>query len=145
MKQYLLISALLFGFTTFSLAQKKEGDKSSIPAAAKAALTKAFPGATAVKWDKEKAGYEAEFKLNGKQMSANFDGQGSMLESETAIKSSELPAPALEYIKTHYKGAKITETAKIVKANGEVNYEAEIKKMDVMFDANGKFLKEVKD
>jgi hypothetical protein len=32
-----------------------------------------------------------------------------------------------------------------VKANGEVNYEAEVPHKDVIFDANGKFIKEAKD
>jgi hypothetical protein len=39
----------------------------------------------------------------------------------------------------------VKETAKITKANGEVNYEVGIKGKDVLFDAKGKFLKEAKD
>jgi hypothetical protein len=35
--------------------------------------------------------------------------------------------------------------AKITKANGEVNYEAEVKGQDLIFDANGRFLKSIKE
>ena len=78
-------------------------------------------------------------------MSAIFSADGTMLRSEMTIKTSELPASVLQYTSAHYKGAFIKEAARITKANGEVNYEAEVKKTDVMFDASGKFIKEVKD
>jgi hypothetical protein len=48
-------------------------------------------------------------------------------------------------MKQHYPGIAIGEAARITKANGETNYEAEIKGKDVVFDAKGKFLKEEKD
>jgi hypothetical protein len=60
------------------------------------------------------------------------------------IKVSELPGSVMQYITAHHKGASVKEAAKITKANGEVNYEAEVKGMDLIFDATGKFLKEVK-
>jgi hypothetical protein len=56
-----------------------------------------------------------------------------------------LPANVVAYVKAHYKGAAIKEGAKITKADGTINYEAEVNKMDVVFDANGKFIKEAKD
>jgi hypothetical protein len=144
MKRYILAFTALIGVLAATQAQKKEAGKSTPPALVKAALLRTFPGATAVKWSKEEGSYEAEFKLNGKEMSADLDETGAILESEEALKIRELPAAALDYIKTHYKGAKISESARITKANGEVNYEAEVRKADVMFDKNGKFLKEVK-
>jgi len=51
----------------------------------------------------------------------------------------------MEYVKAHYKGATAKEAAKITKADGTVNYEAEVSKKDVIFDAKGKFIKEEKD
>ena len=49
------------------------------------------------------------------------------------------------YIKTHYNDASITEAAHIVKGDGKIVYEAEVNKKDILFDANGKFLKEVNE
>jgi hypothetical protein len=51
----------------------------------------------------------------------------------------------LAYVKANYKNKKIKGGAKISKLDGTVNYEAEVNGVDVMFDADGKFLKEVKD
>ena len=89
--------------------------------------------------------YEAGFKQNGNTMSALFWANGTMTESEMDIKVSDLPAAVLAYVKEHYKGKAIKEGAKITKADGTVNYEAEVAGKDVIFDANGNFLKEVKE
>ncbi len=66
--------------------------------------------------------------------------QGTILETETAIALSDLPATAKTYINQHYKGKKTKEVAKIVKTNGEIAYQAEINGSDVLFDANGNFI-----
>jgi hypothetical protein len=150
MKQYVLMTILALGISSVSLAQteEKEGKASknaTPPAAAKAALSKAFPGSTHVKWEKEGSEFEASFDHGGKKMSAVVDAQGNLKESEMELKVSELPSAVLQYIKDHYNGATIKEAAKITKANGEVNYEAEVKGTDVIFDVSGKFIREVKD
>lgn len=149
MKRYLLLLAVATGLTMTGFAQKEKEEKNeksvAAPAAAKAAFTKAFPGASKVKWMKEKADFEVGFTQGGKEMSAVYDAKGTLKETEVDIKISELPAAATEYIKQHYKGAKIKEAAKLTLANGDVNYEAEVNETDVMFDATGKFLKEIKE
>ena len=77
-------------------------------------------------------------------MSAVIDKNGTIVETETDIPVTDLPN-SQDYIKKNYPGTKIEEAARIVKANGEVNYEAEVHHKDVIFDANGKFIKEAKD
>jgi Putative beta-lactamase-inhibitor-like, PepSY-like len=119
-------------------------DASKVPAAVKESFAKQFPGASA-KWEKEDGKFEAGFKQNGNSMSALFEATGTMTESEMDIKVADLPASVLTYVKKHYKGKTIKEGAKITKADGMVNYEAEVAGKDVLFDVNGKFLKEVKD
>ena len=74
-----------------------------------------------------------------------FEPNGTFTESEVDIKAAVLPATVLAYVKEHYKGKTIKEAAKITKADGAINYEAEVNGKDVIFDANGKFLKEMKD
>ncbi len=73
-----------------------------------------------------------------------FD-DGTVSETETGIKISDLPASVIEYVKSNHKGAAIEEAAKITKANGEVNYEAGVNDKDLIFDETGKFLKEESD
>jgi len=136
----LLVMVVLIGCA--ACAQKL--DASKVPAAVKAAFTKQYPG-TAVKWEMEDGKYEASFKQNGSSMSVLYGANGTMTESEVDIKTTELPAAVLAYVKEHYKGKSIKEGAKITKADGTVNFEAEVDGKDVIFDASGKFIKEVKD
>jgi len=142
MKQ-LLLAASVMGAMLGANAQKLEADK--VPAVVKTAFTKQFPGATAVKWEKEDGQYEAGFKQGNDKMAAMYKPDGTFTESEVSIPVSALPASVTEYMNTHYKGTPVKEGAKITKADGTVNYEAEINGMDVIFDASGKFLKTEKD
>ncbi len=119
-------------------------DASKVPANVKASFAKAYPGITA-KWEKENGKYEVNFKKDGNTMSVLIETNGNITETETDIKTSDLPATVLAYVKEHYAGKKIKEAAKLVKADGSVNYEAEVNGKDVIFDANGKFIKEAKD
>ena len=137
-----MMTALVAAIGFSACAQKI--DASKVPAAVKAAFAKQYPGVT-VKWEKEDGKFEAGFKHNGSTMSALFEANGMMTESEMDIKVADLPASVLVYVKDHYKGKSIKEGAKITKADGTVNYEAEVDGKDVIFDANGKFLKEAKD
>lgn len=142
MKKILMMCALTTVVVISACAQKIDAAK--VPAAVKTAFAKQYPGAT-VKWEKEAGKYEAGFKQNGNTMSALFEANGTMIENEMDIKIADLPAPVLAYVKEHYKGKTIKEGAKITKADGTVNYEAEVAGKDVIFDANGNFLKEVKE
>ncbi len=138
---FLFAIALTMSVAVFA----QTGDKAMAPAAAKTAFAKAFPGAEKAKWGKEKKGYEVEFSLSGKQMSAVYDKTGAIKETEEDIKPDALPGAVTSYVKAHYPKAFIKEAAKITLANGEVNYEAEVNKKDLIFDATGKFLREEKD
>ncbi len=113
-----------------------------VPAPVKEAFAKQFPGASA-KWVKEEEKYEAGFKQNGHEMSAVFEANGTMTESEMEITIAELPAMIKEYIKTHYNNTAIKEAAKITSVSGTMEYEAAIKGKDIIFDSNGNFIKEI--
>lgn len=117
-----------------------------VPAIVKAEFDKSFPHTNVKKWDKEDDNYEANFSKDGKAMSAVYDANGKWLETETDIAATALPAAIVTYIKEHYKGAAIKEAASLKTPNGE-RYEAEVKgvKRDLLFDGNGKFLKEEED
>ena len=141
MKKLLSLVALATAIGFSACAQKLNASK--VPAAVKATFEKQYPGVS-VKWEKEDGKYEAGFKQNDNTMSALYEANGTMTESEMDIKVSDLPASVLAYVKENYKGKKIKEGAKITKSDGTVNYEAEVDGKDVIFDATGKFLKEMK-
>lgn len=139
MRKVTILLASMFA-VTFANAQKAS-DK-EIPTAVKNTLQKNYPNAKEIKWEKEKANYEAEFEVNETDYSVLIDASGNILETEVEIKIDELPANAKAYISKNYAGQKIKEAAKITDSKGVVTYEAEIKGKDLIFDSNGNFIKE---
>ncbi|MEI6522434.1 MAG: PepSY-like domain-containing protein [Bacteroidota bacterium] len=139
----LVVFSLTFMISLFSFAQKiKENE---LPEDVKTAFKNIYPQTKAEKWEKEGNNFEAEFKHNKIEQSVLFDAQGNILETEIEIEKNKLPNTVLEYVKTNYKGHSIKEAAKINDSKDAVFFEVEIKGMDVIFDSNGKFLREVKD
>ncbi len=139
---------LLFIPLAFMLVFSACGQKvkiEDVPAAVTAKFKSLYPSITDVKWSKEKANFEAEFDLNKVETSVLFDATGNALETETEIAVADLPAAVREYVKLHYEDAKIKEASKIVDSKSVITYEAEVKGTDVIFDAQGNFIKEVKE
>ncbi|HUS03131.1 MAG TPA: PepSY-like domain-containing protein [Chitinophagaceae bacterium] len=150
MKKTLGIIAILFAVSTASFAQKEKGEKGekednkkiSVPVAVKSALSKKYPTATKITWEKENGNYEANWGgKEGEDNSVQFTPSGNFIEVINVIPVSQLPAPVIAYIKAHYKAAKITEAGKVTDAKGKIFYEAEVKKKDLIFDVNGNFIK----
>jgi hypothetical protein len=140
MKKLLLIAVGTL-CVTFMHAQKLK--ENQVPQIVRNSFQKQYPK-TKASWEKEKEGYEASFKQGTTDMSVIINKNGTIIETETDIQVSALPAGILAYIKEHYKGEKVKEAARIVNEKGVVTYEAELKGKDLLFDTNGKFLKEVK-
>jgi len=98
-KSIFIIAALTFGL--FACGQTP-------PKAVTDNFAKKFNGATKVKWDtEEKNEWEAEFKMNGKDMSVCFDDAGKWLNTEAVISEKDLPANVLKAVQTAYAGWKI--------------------------------------
>ncbi|MEH6408263.1 MAG: hypothetical protein V7767_13365, partial [Leeuwenhoekiella sp.] len=72
MKNLKSLKILFLALVTFSCSSTKE-----IPNAVNEAFAKKFPNAKSVKWDKEtETEWEAEFKMDGMEYSANFTDEG---------------------------------------------------------------------
>jgi hypothetical protein len=140
MKKIFLFLAVVLLATSMYAQKLKDAQ---VPAVVKSGFQKQYPN-TKGTWERENGNYEMTFKKEGSDVSVLINGNGTIVETETDIAVSQLPATASNYIKKHYKGQQVKEAAKIVKANGEVSFEAELKGKDILFDANGKFLREVK-
>ena len=139
MKKYIVMMVCLAAINLSCLAI-------TVPKEVSDAFAKKFPGATNIKWGKENAKeYEAEFKLNGKMISANFSADGKWMETEAAIEVSGLPAAAISTITAKYPGYTIYGAFKIEKADEKTRYEAEIKKgskkTEVILDTDGTIIK----
>jgi hypothetical protein len=142
MKKFLSIG-FLKALVAISFAQSVP--QASVPSPVMMSFKKQFPTVSEkIKWEKEEMNYEAEFMLKGVETSATFKSDGTLLEVEKEIPQSELPDAAKQYLQSKYPGVKVSETAKITDGKGVVTYEVEIKKMDLIFDSAGTFVKQNK-
>ena len=141
----ILCFAFILAFSNASFAQKEKGEgkeKITVPNTVKEALSKKYPEATKVTWEKEKGNYEANWGgKSGEANSVQFTPTGDFIEIVKAMPVNKLPASILTYVKEHYKGAKITEAGKVTDAKGKITYEAEVNRKDIIFDEKGNFIK----
>ncbi len=141
MKKVIVILALAL-MANFANAQKM--NSKDVPASVTASFIKLYPAIKEPKWEKEGGNFEANFDLNKVETSVTFDASGNMMDVESEINVSALPQAVLDYMKKTYPDKKIKEASKITDAKGVITYEAECKGLEVIFDAKGGFLKEVK-
>ena len=79
------VVVIIFIFTLASCENERHIDASRVPQTVKDAFAKKYPQATDVEWIQEeesKVIYEAEFKLDGKEITAEFSESGEFLEEE---------------------------------------------------------------
>ena len=140
MKALIVIVALGLGVSCANAQKMKETD---VPAHVKATAFKEYPNIKVEKWEKEGGNYEAEFNVNKVETSVLIDAGGNLIETEVEINVSALPKGVSEYVSKNLAGQKIKEASKISDTKGTITYEAEINKVDYIFDVNGSFIKKV--
>ncbi|AYB29118.1 PepSY-like domain-containing protein [Chryseolinea soli] len=138
MKKLLTLTLVaLLGLT--AQAQKLTDDK--VPAAVKASLTKRFPAAKQVAWEKEdEKAYEAKFMVDNNKQSANFDENGTWLSTETNIKKTDLPAAIQSSLSKNFAGYEIDDPEKVESPEGvlyKMKLKKEGKKLEVVFLPDG--------
>jgi len=143
MKKSIFIAIAAAAISTVAYGQKKESEVA--PKTVETAFQQKFPTAQKVKWEKENdAEWEAEFKLDGKEYSANFSIDGTWKETEHEIAKSEIPSAVQNTLNTEFAGYKIEES-EISETSEGTAYEFELEKgkseMEVTIDANGNVLK----
>jgi uncharacterized membrane protein YkoI len=139
-----MLLSFIFSFATIGYTQKIT--EKDLPVAVKTAFNTKFPGAANVKWGKENAKeYEAEFKFNNNDVSANFLTTGEWVETETVLAAADIPATITSAIKMKYPGASITKGEKLEKPGDKILYEVFIKTngktKEVELNADGSFVK----
>lgn len=140
MKKYsMILAAMLLAFSFSACSQTK------VPEAVKTAFNKKFPTVKKVDWGKEgKTEWEAEFELNEKDMSANFDPQGNWKETETDLEEDDVPSMVMNVLNAKFPGYKVKDAA-FTETPKFSAYEIVIKKgeskKEVIMDKTGKILK----
>lgn len=121
-----------------------------VPAVVSKAFSEKYPEAKDAEWEQEnenETAYEAEFKLNKKEMSAVFSANGTWLQTETEVDEKDLPAAVTAAIKKTFSAYKIEETELLERPNVPLAYEVELETKDdkeivVVFTADGSVLKQ---
>jgi hypothetical protein len=96
-----------------------------VPQLVRQALETRFPSAATDEW-KLKTGkiYEAEFTMNGKEITVMFDSAGKWLETESAIDPSEVPHAVSDAVTTRFPGYKVVETQSVQRVDRQpLDYE----------------------
>ena len=136
--QIFLGSFLVFTMLSFTALQEA-------PKVVKDAFSQKFPTAKNVKWSKEKnQEWEAEFKMDKTEYSANFLENGTWKETEHSIEISSVLPEMQANLDKSYPGYLI-EQAEISETKEALLYEFEIKKgksmVEVTMDKSGKIIK----
>ncbi len=135
---------LLFIVSFIIQAQAQKLKEADVPTAVKDAFNLAHPNMKDVDWSKDGNNFEAGYDKGKLDMTASFNDQGVLIETETEIPIYDLPSNVIDYVKKHYPNRRIKEAAKIISAGGVVTYEAEVHGMDLIFDKKGNFIKKMK-
>lgn len=135
----LILAILSIGF--LSCQEKKDGEKKEkgeVPEAVQNAFQKKYPGENDPDWKKDDHGnWESHFKKDGEKYRADFDPNGSWIETENSIKKDNLPEAVKKRIEEEYPDREITEVEYVDNAKEGKFYDVEFKQkgknMDVEF------------
>jgi hypothetical protein len=131
----------ILSFFIYPLCAQQLNSK-DLPGIVRSAFATKYPQAQKVTWEKEKGNFEANWGgRSGEDSSAQFSPAGNFLEITKAISINLLPKSIDSYLKEHYKGSKIIEAGKVTDAHGEISYEVEVNKKDLIFNDKGDFIK----
>ena len=137
----IILSSIMLG-SIIGIAAGQDLKKSGVPEVVKTELSKKYPAAKKVTWEKEKGNFEANWGgKSGEDMSVLFAPDGTFIEQVAAIDPKDLPSGVAVYVKQNYKGLKIAEAGKVTDAKGITMYEAEVHGKDLLFDEKGNFIK----
>lgn len=146
MKRFQVLAVSIFAVGLVSCQEtkddKKADEKSNVPEAVQMAFQKKYPGENDPDWEQDDHGYwESHFKQNGEKYRADFDADGTWVETENDIKNEELPEVILKIIDEEYSEYEITEIEHVDNAKKGEFYDVEFKQKgknkDVMFRKDG--------
>lgn len=140
MKIIILIVVSLFSL--YSCSQDIPASK--VPSVVLNTVQTKFVNANKIDWEKKKAFYEAEFKMDSIEYAVYVDSAGKLIMYKIDIREDELPEAVATTIRIEYIGYKIDEVEKIEK-DGITYYEIELdgkgkNDLELVFSADGKLV-----
>ncbi len=136
----LLLTAIVLAGSVMLLGQDLPVSK--VPAAVQQAFHAKFPTVKQVAWKLKAPTYDAEFLVNGAEVTVKFDADGKWQETESAIPKSKAPAAVNQTIARQFAGDKGIETQDMQRVDdSRVRYEIHLDNakevLKVMFYADG--------
>ncbi|MDB4582298.1 PepSY-like domain-containing protein [Draconibacterium sp.] len=141
MKKLIFIIAVL-AFALFACTQTP-------PQKVANSFAQKFPNVTKVHWEQEEENeWEAEFKMNKKEMSATYDNEGTWLETKVEMNKKELPAVVANVIKEKYSDYKVDEAVEIETPDFkgyEIALEQKEKEIELLITSTGEVTVKMED
>lgn len=146
MKKLSLLVAGCLMAGVLSCQEKSKEKEEVVPEAVQQAFQKKYPGENDPDWEQDDHGYwESHFKKDGEKYRADFNADGSWVETENDIKKEELPEAIKKVIQDKYAEYEITEVEHVENAEKGEFYDVEFKQkgknLDVMFRKDGSIIK----
>ncbi len=135
----ILLVTLLYGACHPSSAKAQD----DVPEVVVNRFLELYPAAEAVDWNIDRNNsFEAHFQVKGNKARADFEPNGTWIETEESIKWDELPEAVQRAIKSEYDKDDIVELEHTVSATKGEFYDVEIdpkgeKKFDIEYRADG--------
>ena len=125
-----------------------DNDIAKAPKKVEKAFQKMYPGAKDIEWELKRDIYAVDFKIDGKDVEAYFNAEGTWLRSKEDVNASSVPAAVKKAVKEAYPDFKIEDYDLVKDARGNEFYSVEIEKesrdgdteLTVRVLANGKIL-----
>src|SRR5690606_11892696 len=96
-----------------------------------------------IDWDKKGVFYQAEFKIDRREHEVLLDEKGNIVKIYEDVSIDELPAKAIQSIKSKYPEYKISDVEKMTK-DGSVLYKVELDHgdhdVDLYFNKEGEII-----
>jgi len=116
----------------------------TVPVKVISSFSKTFPSKKNPHWIKVNENYQAIFKINNKEATATFDAEGKWMQTEIPTSFDEIPDEAAAYTLMGNKHPAERYACRIVKNTGDINYGVHIQDREMLFDEEGKYIKETK-
>lgn len=142
--KYIKVIAVATFFLATLIASGQE-NSTTVPKAVENSFKAKYPGENDPDWEKDSNGYwEASFKKKGERYRADFNVDGTWIETENSIKYKNLPKAIRKVVEKKYSDMEISEVEHVMSASKGEFYDVEFKQKgknkDIEFRKDGSIL-----
>jgi len=147
MKKLILIAGLAVAFSFGAAAQddriaQPADGRVVVPDNAREDFMKKHPDAADSRWEKIGDNYEVYYMVDNMERRVVYDPSGKTVRSISHVEHTALPDAAVQHVVTTYN-ARPTRVMQVTDTNGIVTYETLVGDRIVIYDKEGKYMKEL--